>query len=86
MIYEVVQSEQAEYDLRAVYEYIAFDLKSPENANSQLNRLEEMILSLNQFPERFRLYQKEPWLSRNTRIAPKDNYLIFYMTDTEKKL
>lgn len=52
--------EQANSNLRNIYEYIAFELQSPENAIGQLNRLEKMILSLEEMPERFRRYDKEP--------------------------
>ena len=45
MIYEVELSEQADSDLRGIFEYIAFELQSPENAIGQLDRLEEQILS-----------------------------------------
>ena len=31
MIYEVEVSEQADSDLRGIFEYIAFELQSPEN-------------------------------------------------------
>ena len=31
MIYEVELSEQADSDLREIFEYIAFELQSPEN-------------------------------------------------------
>lgn len=50
MIYEVEVSEQAENDLRKIFEYIAFELQSLENANRQLNHLEEQILSLCTMP------------------------------------
>ena len=50
MIYEVEISDQADADLRGIYEYIAFELQSPENASSQLERLETSILGLNQVP------------------------------------
>ena len=43
MIYEVEVSEQADSDLRGIFEYIAFELQSPENAIGQLDRLEEQI-------------------------------------------
>ena len=36
MIYEIEISEQAEVDLRGIYEYIAFELLAPENASGQL--------------------------------------------------
>ena len=41
MIYEVELSEQADSDLRGIFEYIAFELQSPGNASGQLDRLEE---------------------------------------------
>ena len=53
MIYEVEVSEQADRDLREIFEYIAFELQSPENAIGQLNRLEEQILSLARYLEVF---------------------------------
>ena len=46
MIYKVEVSEQADSDLRGIFEYIAFELQSPENARGQLERLEVHILSL----------------------------------------
>ena len=54
MIYEVEVSEQADSDLRGIFEYIAFELQSPKNASGQLKRLEEQILSLNTIPECYR--------------------------------
>ncbi len=53
MIYEVEVSEQADRDLREIFEYIAFELQSPENAIGQLDRLEEQILSLARYLEVF---------------------------------
>ena len=43
MIFNVVTSIQAEEDLRGIFEYIAFELLSPENATGQLERLEKQI-------------------------------------------
>ena len=68
MIYEVEVSEQADRDLREIFEYIAFELQSPENAIGQLDRLEEQILSLDAMPKRYRKYEKEPWKSRELHI------------------
>ena len=53
MIYEVEVSEQADRDLREIFEYIAFELQSQENAIGQLDRLEEQILSLARYLEVF---------------------------------
>lgn len=83
MIFEIEISDQADADLRNIYEYIAFALQSPENAGGQLDRLEERIMSLDQMPERFREYENEPWHSRGLHIMPVDNYCVFYIPDAE---
>ena len=44
MIYYIVISDQAEIDLRGIFEYIAFELQTPENVSGQLDRLEACIL------------------------------------------
>lgn len=85
MSYEVRLTAQAENDLRGIFEYIAFDLQSVQNAAGQLDRLEQSIASLDQMPERFRVYGKEPWYSRNLRIMPVDNYLVFYIPNHEER-
>ena len=86
MNYEVRLTTQAESDLRGIFEYIAFDLQSVQNAAGQLDRLEQGIASLDQMPERFRVYGKEPWSSRNLRIMPVDNYLVFYIPNHEEQI
>ena len=40
MIYDVQILNQAENDLRSIFEYIAFELQSVPNAAGQLSRLE----------------------------------------------
>jgi toxin ParE1/3/4 len=37
MTFKIIISEQANMDLRAIYEYIAYNLHSPETASKQLN-------------------------------------------------
>ena len=59
MKYDVTFTEQAENDLRGIFEYIAFDLLSPENAAGQLDRIEEKS-----FPTL--LY--ELWRTRRSRL------------------
>ncbi len=83
MIYEVIITEQADADLREIYEHIAFKLLSRDNAAGQLARLEKQLTGLEKFPEKFRRYEKEPWHSRGLRVMPVDNYLVFYISDQE---
>ncbi len=86
MNYEVRMTRTADNDLRGIFEYIAFDLQSVQNAVAQLDRLEKGIASLDQMPERFRVYERDPWYSRNLHIMPVDNFLIFYISDRERRI
>ena len=79
MIYDIVISDQAEIDLRGIFEYIAFELQAPENASGQLDRLDHM-------PKRYRQYELEPWKSRGLRVAPVDNYLVLYIPDDDTQV
>ncbi|MEE0410588.1 MAG: type II toxin-antitoxin system RelE/ParE family toxin, partial [Clostridia bacterium] len=57
MSYSVKITNEANNDLRSIYEYIAFELKSIENAIGQLERLEQSILKLSEMPERYKQYE-----------------------------
>ncbi len=83
MKYKVVITEQANVDLKEIYEYIAFNLQEPGVAINQLERIEKAILSLDENPNRFRIYDKEPWFSRGLRQLPVDNFIVFYIPETE---
>ena len=84
MSYSVKITAEADNDLRSIYEYIAFELKSSEKAIRQLDRLEQSILKLNEMPERYKLYENEPWKSKGLRMMPVDNFIVFYIPDNEK--
>ena len=83
MMFDVQVSEQADKDLRGIFEYIAFELQAPVNAAKQLDRLEEAISRLDHMPEKFRRYEREPWQSRGLRVFPVDNYLVFYIPNMD---
>lgn len=85
MVYSVKITNQAGEDLKTIYEYIAFELNSAENAEAQLSRLEKNILKLNEMPYRFKLYEKEPWKTRGLRTMPVDNYLVFYLPNDDTR-
>lgn len=81
MTYIVAISAEAENDLKEIYEYIAFELQSPDVAAGQLERLEKAILSLSEMPYRFREYNRKKWKKRRLHIMPVDNYCVFYVPD-----
>ena len=85
MSHEGQLTPEATRALREIYRYIAVDLQSVQNASGLLDRLEESILRLDEMPERFRVYEREPWRSRNLRVMPVDHYLVFYIPDNQLK-
>ncbi len=58
MSWRVEVSDAAHDDLRDIYSYIAFELRSPENARNILRRILEQIATLDEMPERFRPYPR----------------------------
>mgnify|MGYP000740684281 FL=1 len=83
MKYTIFIAKKAEEDLGKIFEYLAYKVMAGENAVRQLNRIQTAIESLDEMPLRNRVYDKEPWKTRNLRIMPVDNYLVFYLTETE---
>ena len=86
MTYKIDISKQAQADLRGIYEYIAYNLLSPQSAVRQLERLEEHIMGLNQMPMRFKKYESEPWRTRGMRVMPVDNFVVMYIPNVEKSI
>ena len=86
MKYAINISEKAEFDIEQTYKYIADILLSPDTAANQIRRIEHMINSLETMPERYPIYPKDPWKSRELRCVPIDNYVIFYIPDKSAKI
>ena len=53
--YKVEITEEALQDMEDIYNYIAIDLLASENAMGQYDRIADEILTLDTFPERFRI-------------------------------
>lgn len=85
MKYKVVITEQANIDLREIFEYIAFTLLETEIAAGQLDRIEEAMYNLSEMPYRFKKIEDEPWNSRELHQMPVDNYIVFYIPKNENK-
>ena len=85
MSYLVTITQEAEEDLGGIYAYITFSLLSPQNAKRQIDRIQKVIQSLDEFPMRHRLMESEPWKSRGMHVVPCDNFLIFYLVEEKKQ-
>ena len=80
--YIVNITEEALADMEALYEHIAKKLLSPENAMGQYNRIADAILTLNNYPDRFGLFDSEPEHSLGIHKMVVDNYLVCYVIDS----
>jgi toxin ParE1/3/4 len=79
MIYKVQLAEEAKQDMHGIYEYIAFSLLEPGIAKNVRQRIVDGLDSLHQMPERYSIYQEEPWKSRGLRRINIGNYSGFYL-------
>jgi toxin ParE1/3/4 len=83
MTYRIKLTEQAQQDLRDIYEYIAFSLFEPVIAKNLKNRIVDRLNSLREMPQRYPIYQEEPWKSRELRRINIGNYSGFYLISKE---
>ena len=81
--YKVNYSPQAIEDLKDIYSYIAFDLLVPDTAKNQVNRIRKEIRSLDFMPARFSIVDWEPWKSIKMHKLPVDNYVVFYLVNSD---
>lgn len=85
MIFDVHLSATAQEDLDGIFDYIAITLSAPKAAIDWMNKVEYSFRDLSVFPEMFAQCQEEPWLLRNVRIMPVDNYKFFYHVDYDEQ-
>ncbi|MBQ7340508.1 MAG: type II toxin-antitoxin system RelE/ParE family toxin [Clostridia bacterium] len=76
--YQVLLTPESTQEIRDIHSYIANTLLVPETAKKQVNRIMETIKSLDEMPERYSLYEKEPWHTRGLRKVSVDNFIVFY--------
>ena len=76
--YKVEITEEALQDMEDIYNYIAIDLLASENAMGQYDRIADEILTLDTFPERFRIMDSEPEKRMELRSMLVDNYSVIY--------
>jgi toxin ParE1/3/4 len=86
MSYKVKMTSQAKKDMSSIYRYIALQLKEPQIAAKQYERIKSEIQKLNEMPERHAYYPDEPWRSYGVRKLIVDNYIGIYLIDSKAKM
>ena len=75
----------AERDLSHAADYIEFSLKNPHAADHLLDKAEEQISSLSQFPQKHPLVEDKVLASWGVRFIQIRNYLAFYIISEEAR-
>ncbi len=83
MNWKIQYSASSREDLRSIFDYIAYELLSPEYAAGQIERIMKAVRSLEDMPMRHPIYSEEPWKTKQVRFLPVDNYIIFYLPRDE---
>ena len=83
MIYKVQLTDEARLDLRGIYEYISYSLLEPMIAKNVKDRIVSSLKSLYNTPERYPIYQEEPWKSRGLRRMNIGNFSSFFLVEEE---
>ena len=82
--YRVEITKETLQDMEDIYNYIAIELLSPENAIGQYNRIADEILTLDMFPQRYRIMDSEPEKQMELRRMIVDNDSVFYTIREDK--
>jgi len=85
MRWKVQYSVSAREDLRSIFDYIAYELLSPEYAAGQIERILNAVRALEDMPMRHPVYNEEPWKTQQVRLLPIDNYIIFYFPKDDSR-
>jgi plasmid stabilization system protein ParE len=83
MTYTVKLSNLAKRDIISIHDYIENELSSPLTAQRQIERIEEKIRSLEQFPFRYRKIKSDNARFEAIRMMPIDNYAVIYLPDKD---
>ena len=84
--FSVIYSPEAVNDLREIYTNITYKLLVPKTAEGQINRIRDIIRSLDFMPLRYPIVDWEPWKSIEMHKLPIDNFIVFYIVSNEKYL
>ena len=81
MNYKINYSSEAYEDINDIYEYIAYELLSPETAAGKVGRIMDSINKLAFMPKKHKTNEYEPWRSKGMRTFSADNFVIFYLVN-----
>ncbi len=84
-VYNVEITRQAHEQMLKIVNYITHELFAPDAALNLINKMENSISNLSQFPRRYPLLEEEPWKSKGIRKMVIHHFLIYYWIDEPQK-
>lgn len=85
MNYQIIRTEKFEEQLRAIVFYIADDSGSVDIAIGYLDKIENSILSLEEFPTSGSIPRYSVLRKQGYRALIVERYLVFYKMHAEQK-
>nr|WP_317361600.1 type II toxin-antitoxin system RelE/ParE family toxin [uncultured Blautia sp.] len=83
--YSVKLNKRAFKDIESIFEYIALEKLSPENAKGQTDRIWKALKSLETFPQVHQERIVGRYAGKNYRQLIIDNYIAIYRIDESTK-
>lgn len=84
-MYKVIRTDKAEDQLRDIIYYIADDSASIDTALKYLDKIEESINRLKEFPNSGTIPRYSILKKQGYRVVIAEKHLIFYKVNEEKK-
>lgn len=84
--YKVMIHPRAIRELENIYEYIANERLSPENAKGQVDRIKKTLLSLDTFPQSHQERNEGRYAGKGYRQLLIDNYIAIFRVDEPRKM
>lgn len=84
--YKVKINPKAIRDLDGIYEYIANEKLSAENAKGQIERIKKAILKLDTFPQSHQERSEGRYAGKGYRQLLIDNYIVIFRTDENSRI
>lgn len=84
--YKVKINPKAIRDLDGIYEYIANEKLSAENAKGQIERIKKAVLKLDTFPQFHQERNEGRYAGKGYRQLLIDNYIVIFRTDENSRI
>ena len=85
-IYKLKFTKQSNNQIVEIFDYISYNLNSPQTAARLLREIKDKTLKLADFPEMYELVEFDPWRTYGIRKITVANFVIYYWPDHENKM